>query len=114
MKVVVLDESRKRRDQFAEVLQGRGHTVTACSTSSEFMEAVQDSTPDAAALDVDSWTHGMALYKYFQFTDRLESIPVIMYNAPENYGGIAGRTRNEKDSILPGVKNAEPVADALQ
>jgi DNA-binding NtrC family response regulator len=100
VKIVVLDESNKRKSQINDLLQDKGHEVATCSATGEFIELVETSDPDKILMDVDTWQHGIAIYTYFDFIKKLESIPIIFYNAPENFSNIVNRTQIENDKIL--------------
>ena len=100
MKIVVLDESNKQRAQLHDLLQDKGHEVSACSGSGEFMELIEVSEPDKILMNVEAWQHGTAMFTYFNFITRLENIPILFYNSPENFSNIANRTHIENDKIL--------------
>lgn len=100
MKVVVMDELKSRKQKIADMLEEKGHNVICCSATGEFMEAIETSTPNKILLDVESWQHGMAMYTYFKFAKNLVNIPIIFYNAPENFAGILDRGQNQNDKIL--------------
>lgn len=100
MKIIILDESDKRKLQIHDLLQDKGHDVTTCSATGEFMELLEMSEPDKILLNVEAWQHGAAMFSYFNFNKRLENIPIIFYNAPENFQNIASRTQIENDKII--------------
>jgi two-component SAPR family response regulator len=100
VKIVVLEESNKRKSKLQEMLQDKGHEVTSCSATSEFMELLEMSEPDKIVMNVEAWQHGNAIFSYFNFVKRLETIPIVFYNASENFSNITNRTHIENDKIL--------------
>ncbi len=100
MKIVVLDESNIRKSQINDLLQDKGHEVTTCSATGEFMELLEMSEPDKILMDVEAWQHGSAVYSYYNVIKRIENIPITFYNAPENFSNITNRTQIENDKIL--------------
>lgn len=100
MKIVILDESNKRTAEINDLLQDKGHEVQICSGTGEFMEFIELSEPDKILMDVEAWQHGTAIYSYFNFIKRLENIPIIFYNAPENFATITNRSLIENDKII--------------
>jgi DNA-binding NtrC family response regulator len=110
---MLLDESRKRATQITEAVGNGKHTVVRCSSSNEFMTALGDaSAADKLLLDVDSWNNGKAIYRYFDVSRRLEDMPVIFYNAPEEFSGIADRPKHSKDHILTKPTETDAIVEA--
>ena len=99
MKIVILDETKKRKNAMAELLEEKGCDVVRCSASGEFMETIDSSTPDKIFIDVESWKNGRALYTYFKFGRKLCESPITFYNAPEIFNGIAERNPNQGDKV---------------
>lgn len=99
MKIVVLEESNKCKEQIADFLEEKGHDVISCSASGEFMEMIENSTPDKILLNMESWQHGRAIYTYFKFCKKLEDTPITFYNATENFTAIPDRNPNQGDKI---------------
>ena len=99
MKIVVLDESKKRKEQIADLLEENGHDVLMCSASGEFMETIETRAPNKILLDIESWQHGRAIYSYFKISKRIEDIPITFYNAPENFTVFPDRNPNPEDKI---------------
>ena len=46
-------------------------------------------------MNVDAWYHGKAIFDYFDFAKKLDDIPVLYYNAPDNFNGIQEREQNQ-------------------
>lgn len=109
MKIVVLDESKKRKEQITDLLEEKGHDVLLCSASGEFMEMIETATPDKILLDIESWHHGRALYTYFKFSKRIEDTPITFYNTPENFTAIPDRDPNPGDKIYTKHTDIEEV-----
>ena len=99
MKIVVLDESKRRKEQIADLLEEKGHDVIVCSSSGEFMETIEASTPDKILLNIESWQHGKTIYNYFKFSKKMAETPITFYNAPENFTAIQDRNPNQGDKI---------------
>jgi len=114
MKLVVMDDSRKRNNQLSELLRRKKHLVVSCGGSGEFMEALEKSSVDRILLNVDTWQRGNAIYKYFGVAKRLSGVPVVFYNAPENFINISARERNEADRVLTKPVEPEAVAEAVE
>ena len=110
----VMDESKKRCAALTDVLQSRNYDVSVCYGSGEFMEQLDDSTPDMILLDVDTWQRGGAIYKYFDYTKRLDDVPVLFYNAPDNFVTITGRKRNDRDRVVNRPAEPETIIEALE
>jgi PleD family two-component response regulator len=100
MKVVVLDESKKRTEQIVEILQKKRYTFVCCTQSGQFMETLQESLPDKIIIDYDAWLHGRMIYNHFNLSKRIENVPVVFYNAPENFVALNNRKRHDSDRIL--------------
>lgn len=113
MKIVVLDESKKRKEQISEILEKKKIDVVCCSLSGEFIETVEESTPDQILMDVDSWSTGRAIYNYFGFNKKLENVPILFYNAPENFVTINSRKRHNNDRVLNKPSEVESIVQAI-
>jgi hypothetical protein len=100
MKVVVLDEYRKRSAQLAERFNNSNVDVVLCSTANEFMDVLYNGSIDKVLIDMSSWLGGKALYRYFNLGGRLENTPVVLYGAPSEHVAIANRPRHQADAVL--------------
>ncbi len=100
MKVVVLEESKIRKEEFSNLLQEKGHDVIGCSATGEFLEALNSSSPDRILMNVEALQHSKSIFTYFDSIKDFESIPIIYYNAPENYTGLADRLNTDQDKII--------------
>ena len=89
MNIIVLEEVKSQKETFVQLLEEKGHEVTACLASGDFMEAVESVMPDLILMNVQAWQHGLAMYNHFNFVQKLEDIPIVFYNAPDNFPGIA-------------------------
>jgi DNA-binding response OmpR family regulator len=112
MKILLMDESTKRRDMIADALEKSKHSVVVCRNANEFMEAVSGGLPEKILLDVDTWNSGKALYHYFGVSRSLETVPVVFYNAPEDFSGIPDRSRHASDRILGRPTDVETAVSA--
>ena len=100
MRVVVLDEVKSRKTRITDLLVEKGYDVRICAGSGEFIEAIETSEVDRIYMDVNSWQHGMGIYNYFKFAEKLTDIPITFYNAPDNFTNILDRKQNQNDKIL--------------
>jgi len=100
VKVVILDESKKRKQQISDMLEEKGYDVVACAATGEFMETIESTSPDTILLDVESWQRGKTIYNYFKFSRKLGEIPILFYNAPENFNNIIDRSQNQHDKVF--------------
>ena len=114
MKVIVMDESRKRNAQIANLLQRRKHQVTLCTGTNDFLGALGTVKVDRVLLNIDTWQRGNSVYKYFATANKLSSTPIVFYNAPENFSNLSARERNEEDRVLTKPVEAEAVVEALE
>ena len=113
MEIVILDEVKSRRTAIAESLEKNRYKVVQCGTSNEFMNALNTMSVGHFCIDVDSWHHGRSLYTYFQICKRMERIPVLFYNAPQNFTTVTDRTRHEKDYVLQKPSEVNAIVDAI-
>lgn len=100
MIVVVLDEVKSRKQKISDLLVEKGYDVRSCLASGDFIETIETSAVDRIYMDVDSWQHGMGIYSYFRFAQKLTDIPITFYNAPDNFTNITDRGQNQNDKIL--------------
>jgi DNA-binding NtrC family response regulator len=113
MEIVILDEVKSRRTAIAESLEKNRYKVVQCGTSNEFMNALNTMSVGHFCIDVDSWHHGRSLYTYFQICKKMERIPVLFYNAPQNFTTVTDRTRHEKDYVLQKPSEVNAIVDAI-
>ena len=97
---VILDEIKSRRQKISDLLLEKGNNVKSCSGSGEFIDTIESSPVDRIYIDVDSWQHGMGIYSYFRFSQKLTDIPITFYNAPDNFTNISDRSSNQNDKII--------------
>ncbi|MGD9200609.1 MAG: hypothetical protein PVI26_03520 [Chitinispirillia bacterium] len=98
--VVLLDEIKSRKKRITDLLVEKGYDVKSCTGSGEFIEVIETSQADRIYMDVTSWQHGMGIFNYFKFAQKLSDIPITFYNAPENFTNILDRKQNQDDKIL--------------
>lgn len=113
MKIIVLDDSRSRRKQVAEMLQKKRHEVTSCYASNEFIAALDKNSSEMVMLDLESWNRGGAIYTYFKIPQKLENLPILFYNAPSNFSILKDRPRHPRDRILFKPTDVETIANNL-
>jgi DNA-binding NtrC family response regulator len=100
MKILILDGGRKRRNQLSDALQKKRFEITALYSSNEFISAIEKGSFDLLLLDLGSWNRSKAIYNRFGIARRIESLPIVFYNAPLNFSILNDRPRHAKDRIL--------------
>jgi DNA-binding NtrC family response regulator len=100
MKVLILDDTRNRRNQLGEALQKKRYDVTALYGSNELIAALEKSKFDMMLLDMESWNRGKAIYGRFGIARRIESLPIVFYNAALNFTTLNDRPRHAKDRVF--------------
>lgn len=112
MKILLLDDTNKRKDQLAEAI-GKKYEVVGCSSSNDLMTALESTKVDLALLEMGTWRKGKSIYNYFHIGKKLENVPVILYNAEEDAYFINDRTRHERDRILSNPTDIETIIDTV-
>ncbi len=113
MKVLVLDEMKSRKSEIVVLLEKSKHKATACSTSNEFITAVEDQSLNCICVDFETWHKGRAIYGYFQIPKKMEHVPVVMYNSPTHSATLSNRVKHEKDRVLPKPTDTVMLVDAV-
>ena len=114
MKVVILDDTRKRRSELVDFLHKKRAEVTALYGSNEFIDAIDKNKFDLLLLDMESWIRGKSVYSRFGISKRLEALPIVFYNAPANFSVLQERPRHPKDRILPKPTEVETIIAIIQ
>ncbi|MCL2689719.1 MAG: hypothetical protein FWE57_07725 [Chitinispirillia bacterium] len=99
MKILVLDDENKKNGKITDLFDTRKIDGMLCSTSNEFLNAVEASKFDTLYINADTWCKGRAIYDYFDISKKIETKPVVFYNAEEKFPGIGGRQSVEQDKI---------------
>jgi len=99
MKVLVLDDENKKNGKIDDLFSSKNIDGMLCSTSNEFLNAVEASKFDTLFINADTWSKGRAIYDYFGISKKIETKPVVFYNAEEKFPGISGRQSVEQDKI---------------
>jgi DNA-binding NtrC family response regulator len=100
MKILILDGTRKRRHDLVEAMQKKQYETLACHSSNEFMQHIDKQKISLVLLDMDSWAKSKAIFSRFGIAKRLETIPILFYNASMNFSILPDRPRHGKDRIL--------------
>ncbi|MBN1127523.1 MAG: hypothetical protein JXA71_00950 [Chitinispirillaceae bacterium] len=100
MKILLLDDTRKRRTGLVEAMQKKHYEPVACFSTNDFMQAVEKQKVSLVLLDMDSWNKGLPIYTYFKIAKKLETLPILFYNASMNFSILHDRPRHGKDRIL--------------
>ena len=78
MKILLLDDAKKRKAQLKEAIQ-KQYEIIDCTSSNDLM------TADRKSQIWHCWIWGpgkrKAIYNYFHIGKKLENVPVILYNA---------------------------------
>jgi DNA-binding NtrC family response regulator len=100
MKILLLDDTRKRRKELVDAMQKKHYEVEACYSSSSFMQLIDKQKINLILIDMDSWNKGKGVYSRFGIAKKLESLPILFYNASMNFSILHDRPRHGKDRIL--------------
>ncbi len=114
MKFILVDDSRKRREQIKTAAAKRQYKVVDCPTSNDLMTAIEVEKADLMVINSDTWKKSKSIYNYFKIGKKLESLPVILYNAEEDSYTIQDRNRSDSDKILPKPTEVETLIEAIQ
>ena len=112
MNILLMDDTRKRRNQIEELLS-KQHSVVGCFSSNDFIEEVQKNDFDMVVLDMDTWNKGSSIYHYFRIGKFLEKMPVILYNTDDDTPYLPDRARHENDRILPKPFELESLVESV-
>ena len=112
MNILLMDDTRKRRNQIKDLLT-RQHAVVDCCTSNAFIEEVQKEGHDLLMLDMDTWKKGSSIYHYFRIGKLLEKLPVLLYNTDDDTLCLPDRVRHENDRILPKPFEIESLVESV-
>jgi PleD family two-component response regulator len=115
MKMIILDDTRNRRNALVNALQKKRIDAAAFYSSNDFITAVEKNKFDLLLLDMESWNRGKAVYNYFRIAKRLlEKLPILFYNADAAFSVLNDRPRHAKDRILCKPTETETVMASLQ
>lgn len=112
MNILLMDDTKKRRNQIKDLL-ARRHSVVDCCTSNAFIEEVYKEGYDLLMLDMDTWKKGSPIYHYFRIGKLLEKLPVLLYNTNDDTVYLPDRVRHENDRILPKPFEIESLVEAV-
>ena len=112
MNILLMDDTRKRRNQIVELLS-KQHSVTDCYSSNDFLQEIEKDTYDMIVLDMDTWKKGSSIYHYLRIGKLLEKLPVLLYNTDEETPYLPDRTRHENDRILPKPFEIESLVESV-
>jgi len=100
MKILLLDDTRKRRNELVDAMQKKHYEVEACYSSNNFMQAIDKQKVNLVLIDMDSWNKSKAIFSRFGIAKKLETLPILFYNASMNFSILHDRPRHGKDRIL--------------
>lgn len=112
MNVLLMDDTRKRRNQIKDLL-AKQHKVTDCFSSNDFINHIENGSFDTVVLDMDTWVKGASIYQYFKMSKKLEKWPVVLYNTEDDTPYLSDRTRHENDRILPKPFEIESLVESV-
>ncbi|MCL2181852.1 MAG: hypothetical protein FWB85_00060 [Chitinispirillia bacterium] len=107
MKVLVLDDTKKQKDNIKEAFWKKKMDADVCVSSNEFMDALGAAKFETVYINAETWSKGRAIYDYFGAGSRLEGKPVVIYNAAEKFAPINNRTPVEQDRTIRQPSNFE-------
>lgn len=113
MKVVLLKEDKRTRDDYSKSIENAGHDVSLIANSSDFIEAVYANDADTYIVDMKAWFRGSAVYNYFDIPQKMNSVRTIFFNAPEGFKSIEKRESLPSDVVIEKDNNVELVISAL-
>jgi len=114
MKIVILDDTRKRRAELKLLIEKSHKGVLDFYSSNDFIVSVEESAPDLLLVDTETWKKGKSIYNYLKLGKKLENTPVILYNSEEDVYFIPDRSRHEKDRVLPKPTEIGTIAEIVQ
>jgi|GEM_PF-758309 len=114
MKIIIMDDTRKRRDELKQAIEKHYKNVLAFYSSNDFISSIDESIPDLILLDMETWKKGKSIYNYLKIGKKLENTPVILYNAEEDMYFVQDRSRHEKDRVLQKPTDVGTIAELVQ
>lgn len=115
MNIVIVDESKKRTVQITEAMQKNKNAVTCCRSTNEFMTRISSGAlPGRIFMDVASWNNGKAITSCFDVGKKLAEVPIVFYNAHQEFSGIKDRPKHGQDQILLDPTPVETVVDLIK
>ncbi|MDR0307208.1 MAG: hypothetical protein LBI42_10275 [Chitinispirillales bacterium] len=99
MKVLVLDDTHKKNPKLREALDKKKLDAALCSSSNEFLTAVDSASFDTLFINAETWSKGRAIYDYFDIAKKIETKPVVFYNTEESFVGIKNRKPGDQDKV---------------
>jgi len=112
MNILLMDDTKKRRNQIRDLL-ARQHSIVDCCTSNDFIVEAQKEGYDMLMLDMDTWKKGSSIYHYFRIGKLLEKLPVLLYNTDDDTPCLSDRARHENDRILPKPFEIESLVESV-
>ncbi|MDG5813573.1 hypothetical protein QA601_00635 [Chitinispirillales bacterium ANBcel5] len=113
MKILLLENTRKRSEQIMEQLKDKNVEVRSCVTSNDFLETISETSFDKIVLNVEFWEKGRSMYSYFNACEKFEETPVVFYNADEEFVTICNRPKNIRDQVIHKPVNIEELVNAV-
>jgi DNA-binding NtrC family response regulator len=114
MKIIIMDDTRKRREELKAAIEKHHKGVIDLYASNDLISSIDESAPDLLVLDMETWKKGRSIYNYFKIGKKLENTAVILYNADEDMYFIQDRTRHEKDRILQKPADLNAISELVQ
>ena len=113
MKIVVLYETKKDRENLKSVIEAKGHDVELVYNSNDFFEKVYNNDAERYVIDVRSWFRGSAIYNYFDIPSKIAATPITFINTPEGFSAIEGRDALPQDTFINKVTDFAEIAETL-
>jgi DNA-binding response OmpR family regulator len=90
----------EKEDRIVDAMQKKHFEVEACYSSNNFMQTIDKQKVNLVLLDMDSWNKSKAIFSRFSIAKKLETLPILFYNASMNFSILHDRPRHGKDRIL--------------
>jgi DNA-binding response OmpR family regulator len=113
MKLILVDDNRKRREQIKTAASKRQFRVIDCPTTNDFLTSIENEKVDLLVIETGAWKKNKSIFNYFKIGKELENLPVILYNAEEDSYIIQDRNRSDRDRILPKPTDVETLIEAI-
>lgn len=113
MKLILVDDNRKRREQIKTAASKRQYRVIDCPTTNDFLTSIENEKVDLLVIETETWKKNKSIFNYFKIGKELENLPVILYNAEDDSYIIQDRNRSDRDRILPKPTDVETLIESI-
>jgi len=114
MKCLVLEDRGKKEEAVREAFSKKKLDVIFCTSSNDFMTALNASKFETAVINAEAWGRGRAIYDYFDAGKKLDGKRLVFFNASEQFvPAIKYRKHSDKDVVYREPIEYEALAEAL-